>query len=35
MGLDRLMIKIKTCSPKDIGITELVYAIDAHRTYLL
>jgi LAO/AO transport system kinase len=26
---------IKTCSPKDIGITELVEAIDAHRIYLL
>jgi LAO/AO transport system kinase len=26
---------IKTCSFKDIGITELVDAIDAHRTYLL
>ena len=31
----RLAPVIKTCSPKDQGIAELVRAIDAHREYLL
>ena len=31
----RLVPVIKTCSPKDIGIDELVNAIDAHREYLI
>jgi len=31
----RLVPVIRTCSPKDIGIAELVSAIDAHREYLI
>jgi GTPase len=31
----RLVPVIKTCSPKDLGIAELVGAVDAHREYLV
>ena len=34
-GLRRAVPVIKTCSPRDQGIAELLAAIDAHRQYLM
>lgn len=33
--IGRLVPVMKTCSPKDLGIADLVKAIDAHRAYLV